>query len=145
MSEISSRTGLLNCQKSKWLTDCVNVIQCELKWPISFDSSYCLWNLKVKHFWGHFQELWEHNTIYLYTIQGTVWSPCGMNEGDVVPFGPACKHLFLRDEAVVVSSSTAFVLGVSHTLIRTPGLVVVVGNLLSSCMISGKIKCFTAL
>lgn len=94
------------------------------------------------------------NIIYLYTIQGavtpvllpmTVWSPDGMNEGDVVLFCPACKHLFLRDETVVVSSSTAFVLGVSHTLIWTPGLVVVVGNLLSSCLLSGKIKRFAAI
>lgn len=59
-----------------------------------------------------------------------------MDEGDVVQFCPACKHLLLRDEAVMVPSSTAFVLGVGHTLIRTPGLVVVVGNLLSSFLLS---------
>lgn len=94
------------------------------------------------------------NIIYLFTLQGTatsvlfpmtVWSPRGMSKGDVVPFCPACKHLFLRDEAVMVSSSTAFVLGVSHTLIWTPGLVVVVGNLLSACLLSVKIKRFTAI
>lgn len=68
-----------------------------------------------------------------------------MDEGDVVQFCPACKHLLLRDEAVMVPSSTAFMLGVGHTLIRTPGLVVVVGNLLSSFLLSGKIKLFLLL
>lgn len=72
----------------------------------------------------------------LFTIK--VWSPRGMNEGNVVVFGPACKHLLLRDEAVVVSSPTAFVLGVSHTLIGAPGLVVVVGDLFGSCLFPGK-------
>lgn len=60
-------------------------------------------------------------------------SPCGMSEGDVIPFGPACKHLFLCDKAVVVPPSTALVLDVCHTFIRSPGLVVVVGQLLGSC------------
>lgn len=63
-----------------------------------------------------------------------------MNEGDVVLLSPACKHQFLGDEAVVVSSSTAFVLGVGHTLVGTPGLVVVVGDLLPSCLFPGKKK-----
>lgn len=60
-------------------------------------------------------------------------SPCGMSEGDVVLFGPACEHLFLCDKAVVVPPSTALVLDVCHTFIRSPGLVVVVGQLLGSC------------
>lgn len=75
--------------------------------------------------------------LVLFAIK--VWSPGGMNEGDVVLFRPACKHLLLRDEAVVVPSSTAFMLGVSHTLIGTPGLVVVVRNLLNSRLFPGKI------
>lgn len=68
-----------------------------------------------------------------------------MNEGNVVLFGPACKDLLLRDEAVVVSSPTAFVLGVSHTLIRAPGLVVVVGDLFGSRLFPGKRKHSAAL
>lgn len=55
-----------------------------------------------------------------------------MSEGDVVPFGPPCKHLLLCDKAVVVASSTALVLYVCDTFIRSPGLVVVVGHLLGS-------------
>lgn len=61
-----------------------------------------------------------------------------MSERDVVPFGPACKDLFLCDEAVVVSSSTVFILYVRYTFIRPPGFVVVVGHLLGSIFFSGK-------
>lgn len=55
-----------------------------------------------------------------------------MSEGDVVPFGPPCKHLLLRDKAVVVASSAALILYVCDTFIGSPGLVVVVGHLLGS-------------
>lgn len=104
-------------------------------------------NLNAEHSSGHFQELWEHKKSTPTQGRATPapcpgWSPRGMDEGDVVLFCPACKHLFLRDEAVVVSSPTAFVLGVGHTLIRTSGLVVVVGNLLSSLLLSGEKKAF---
>lgn len=67
-----------------------------------------------------------------------VLSPCGMSEGDVVPFRPASKHLFLCNKAVVVSSSTAFILYVCYTFIRPPGLVVVVGHLLRFRFFSSK-------
>lgn len=63
-----------------------------------------------------------------------VLSPCGMNECDVVLFCPVCEHLFFCNKAVVVSSSAAFILDVCVTLIRTPGLVVVVGHLLRSSL-----------
>lgn len=61
-----------------------------------------------------------------------------MSEGDVVPFGPPRKHLLLRDEAVVVASSTALVLYVRETFIGSPGLVVVVGHLLGSRLLPGR-------
>lgn len=61
-----------------------------------------------------------------------------MTEGDVVPFGPPRKHLLLRDEAVVVASSTALVLYVRETFIGSSGLVVVVGHLLGSHLLPGR-------
>lgn len=59
-------------------------------------------------------------------------SPFWMSEGDVVLLCPACKHLFLCDEAMVVSSSAALILYVCYTFIRPPGFVVVVWHLLGS-------------
>ena len=68
----------------------------------------------------------------------SVCSPVGVSEGDVVLLCPACKHLFLCNEAVVVSSPAALALYVSDTFIRPPGFVVVIGNLLGSRFFSGK-------
>jgi len=53
-------------------------------------------------------------------------------EGDVVLLGPACEHVFLGDEAMVVASATPFILQVRHTLVGPPRLVVVVGYLLGA-------------
>ena len=69
---------------------------------------------------------------YPFAVFTKASSPFGMNERDVVLFRPACKHLFLCDEAVVVPSAAALVLDVRQTFIRPPGLVVVVGQLLVS-------------
>lgn len=60
------------------------------------------------------------------------FSPVGMSEGDVVPLRPACKHLLLGDEAVVVSSSAALVQNVRDTFVEPSGFVVVIGHLLGS-------------
>lgn len=59
----------------------------------------------------------------------SVLSPFGVFERDVVQLGPARKHLFFCDEAVVVSPATTFIHEVRHTFVRPPGLVVVVGHL----------------
>lgn len=64
--------------------------------------------------------------------------PFGMSEADVVLLSPACKHLFLCNKAMVVSSSAALVLDVCYTFITAPGLVVVVWHLLGSRFSSGK-------
>lgn len=55
-----------------------------------------------------------------------------MSEADVVLLSPACKHLFLCNKAMVVSSSAALVLDVRYTFITAPGFVVVVWHLLGS-------------
>lgn len=68
--------------------------------------------------------------------------PFGMSEADVVLLSPACKHLFLRNKAMVVSSSAALVLDVCYTFITAPGLVVVVWHLLGSRFSSGKTDWF---
>lgn len=59
-----------------------------------------------------------------------------MREGDVVQLRPARKHLFLSNEAVVVSSSAALVLDVCDTFIRPAGLVVVIRHLFGSRLFS---------
>lgn len=61
-----------------------------------------------------------------------------MNEGDVVLFRPACEHVFLRNEAVVVPPTASLVLDVCDTFIGAPGLVIVIGHLLASRFFSGK-------
>lgn len=68
--------------------------------------------------------------------------PFGMSEADVVLLSPACKHLFLCNKAMVVSSSAALVLDVCYTFITAPGLVVVVWHLLGSRFSSGKTNWF---
>lgn len=68
--------------------------------------------------------------------------PFGMSEANVVLLSPACKHLFLCNKAMVVSSSAALVLDVCYTFITAPGLVVVVWHLLGSRFSSGKTDWF---
>lgn len=61
-----------------------------------------------------------------------------MSEADVVLLCPACKHLFLCNKAMVVSSPAALVLDVCYTFITPPGLVVVVWHLLGPRFPSGE-------
>lgn len=53
-----------------------------------------------------------------------------MRKSDVVLLSPACKHLLLSDEAMVVSSSAALVLHVHYTFVTPSWFVVVVRHLL---------------
>lgn len=81
-----------------------------------------------------------HSGLCEISLFTEVLSPFGVNEGDVVLFCPACKHVFLRNKAVVVPSSAALVLYVRYTFIGPPGLVVVVGHLSGSIFLSRKTK-----
>lgn len=49
-----------------------------------------------------------------------------MDKADVVEFGPASKHLFFSDEAMVISTAALFILQVCYTLIRPSGFIVVI-------------------
>ncbi len=54
------------------------------------------------------------------------FSPRRVSVADVVLLGPASKHLFLSDEAVVWSAAPPLVLEVRHTLVWTSGFVIVI-------------------
>lgn len=102
-----------------------------------------VWSSSVKRVFVHCPGPWSRCVRHLSYLGPTllkelVISPCWVSEGDVILLGPACKHLFLCDEAMVGALPTPLILQVGHTLICASGFIVVVRHLLGLGLFSGK-------
>lgn len=71
--------------------------------------------------------------VAILDLQEWAWQPFAIHfspgrvyKADVVEFGPASKHLFFSNEAMMISTATPLILQVRYTLIRPSGFIVVV-------------------